>query len=183
MQSHALALNHETGFMESNGYAEAMAFDTERKLQFLKAYKANGLRFRTTCKSLGLSHHTVLKHYNLDEAFRQGYDEVEREYAEELEARQMAYALEPKHFMDRCMQLRRLYPDRYAPEKSSGSTQITINVTPDALSPVLKRQEILEAEMVKPLTLDATLVHSAALPPSMVRSSIELRTGEEEGRE
>lgn len=166
---HALAVNPATGFMESHG-TSAFTFDTERKAQFLKVYRANGLRFRQTCKDIGLSHGTVHKHYQIDQAFREAMDECEREYAEHLEAVQRDIALTPRGFMDRCMQLRHLYPERYDRQNTSGGgSHITINITGDTLLGVMDRQKSLENQ---PITVapEHTLEHSAPLPPSGVES-------------
>lgn len=172
---HALAVNPATGFMDSQDYA--FTFDGERKRQFLERYRANGLMFRKTCKELGISMHTVNKHYQLDPKFKEEYDECQREYAESLESFQRDMALTPKGFMDRCMQLRHLFPDRYAPEKqSSGPSHVVINITADALGQITERQRTLDAQIVGP---EHSLEHTPTAPPSTSDSISELQTGEE----
>ena len=146
-------IDPETGFLESNGYA-VMSFDAERKIQFLRLYQANGLRFRKTCKDLGLSHNTVLHHYKIDDEFKKALDELQADYAEDLESSSMQFAMLPKHFMDRCMQLRRLYPEKYDSAKSSGSPQIIINLDGKFLDLMQKREQIIEAKIVESVRSD-----------------------------
>lgn len=126
----------------------AHAFDPERKAQFLALYKAKGLRCKATCNDLGLSFHTFQHHYRVDPEFRQNIDTIQAEYAEELQAKSMQYAMEPKHFMDRCMQLRRLLPDQYAPEKSFGPMKIDVIIDGAVLESSKKREQILEAQVM-----------------------------------
>lgn len=126
----------------------ALAFDDERKQQFLDLYKANGLKCKAACASLGLSFHTIQHHYKVDPAFKAAFDEVQAVYAEELQAKSMQYAMEQKNFMDRCMQLRRLLPAEYAPEKSSGPTQIVISIDRELVESLKKREQVVEAQLI-----------------------------------
>lgn len=138
-----------SGFLQTTGnYAEA--FTPERKQQFLDVYIASGLRFLTTCKKLGLSDHTINHHIDIDPEFKRRFNEAQAEYAEELEAKQRNYALEPKQFMDRAMQLRALLPGKYAREQNYGSNQaITINLNGNLLIDAKRRAETLDAEIIK----------------------------------
>lgn len=138
-----------SGFVETTG-KYATAFTAERKQQFIDVYVASGLRFKHTCKKLGISDHTVHHHISIDPEFKNKIDEAQAEYAEELEARQRNFALEPKQFMDRAMQLRCLLPGKYAREQNYGSSSpITINVSGDFLIDAKKRSEMIDAEIVR----------------------------------
>lgn len=157
----------------------ASAFDEARKEQFLGLFRANGLQIKNTCKAMGLSFHTFQHHYRVDPAFKAAFDDVQETYVEELQAKSMQFAMEPKHFMDRCMQLRRLRPFEYAPEKfsgSSGNAQIVINVTGDLLMDARKKAEILDGKIVKEARLlrdesAKVLGHIDASPSDIMSSS------------
>jgi len=139
-----------SGMIQTTGNY-ATAFTPERKQQFIDVYVASGLRFKHTCKKMGISDHTVHHHISIDPEFKKRIDEAQAEYAEELEARQRNFALEPKHFMDRAMQLRCLLPGKYArDENRNGQNQpITINVNGDLLIDAKKRSEVLDAQIVQ----------------------------------
>lgn len=147
-----------TGFIETTGNY-ATAFTPERKQQFLSVYVASGLRFKHTCKQLGLSDHTINHHITIDPEFKKAVEECHAEYAEELEARQRNFALEPKHFMDRAMQLRCLLPGKYARDENRSTNQnnITININAEALAREKERANAIEAEIIKEIagTLDS----------------------------
>lgn len=127
----------------------ALAFDDERKRQFLDLYRANGLKCKAACKSLGLSFHTIQHHYRIDPAFKSAFDDLQAEYAEELQAKSMQYAMEQKNFMDRCMQLRRLLPNEYAPEKLNGPTHIVINIDGKLLERSKQHEQVIDAKIVE----------------------------------
>lgn len=140
------AVDPATGFLESNAYAAA--FDAERKTQFLNLFKSNGLGLYRTCKQLGLSHHTINKHYRIDPEFKKAYDDAEKEYTDELEATSRFNALNPKSVIERIFQLKALRPERYADQKSAAPTQITINVDAALIENARKRAEVLDAEII-----------------------------------
>jgi hypothetical protein len=137
----------DTGFLESNAYIQA--FDAERKQIFLQRMKQNSLALYRTCKELGLSHHTVNKHYREDSAFKAAYDELQREYADELEGVSRQNAMNPKSVIERIFQLKALLPSKYADQKSVGQPQITINIDEKVLAEARARQKVIDAEIVE----------------------------------
>lgn len=185
---HAIASvpNHtvdpKTGFLESKGYATA--FDAERKTRFLERYRSNGLGFYRTCAELGLSHDTVNKAVRIDQAFREAFDRAEKEYTDELEAVSRINALNPKAVLERIFQLRSLRPEKYADQRSTGNAQVTINFGKELIQKIFNRQDVIEADIVRPVPLpDATMVHTMGVPPTVAGSST-LNSGDAgEGRE
>lgn len=149
----ALAVDPSSGFLESTGNF-ANAFDSERKAQFLEVYKANGLRFKKTCKLLGISEHTINHHHAVDHVFRSAFDEVQREYAEDLQCTSMEIALTPKGFMDRIAQLRRLFPGKYAPAENTGQTKIELHIDGDVMISK-KNLETMETTIVGEIESDS----------------------------
>lgn len=139
-------IDPDTGFLESNGYA--CAFDAERKTQFLKVFKENGLGLYRTCRALGIGHHTINKHYKNDQVFREAYDQVLQEYADELESVSRLNALNPKSVIERIFQLKSLFPSKYADQRTQSPTQITINVDGKMIEMMKKRDEIIEADVI-----------------------------------
>lgn len=139
-------IDPSTGFLESKAYASA--FDANMKVIFFERLRANGLKLYSTAKELGISVHTINKHYQQDEQFKKVYDQLEREYADELEGVSRINALNPKSVIERIFQLKALLPQKYADQKSSGGTNITINVDSQLLSKVADRQSIIEAEEI-----------------------------------
>jgi len=135
-----------TGFLESKAFPAA--FDANMKVIFFERLKANGLRLYATAKELGISHHTINKHYQQDEQFRKIYDQLEREYADELEGVSRLNALNPKSVIERIFQLKALLPQKYADQRNQSSTNITIQVDSQLLSKVADRQNIIEAEEI-----------------------------------
>ena len=171
------SIDPNTGMTESTGnYAQA--FTPERKAQFLKAYADSGLRFTSTCKVLGISYDTSNHHIEIDPEFKANFKQAQSDYAEELEARQRAFALEPKHFMDRAMQLRALLPGRYARDERREDTAVTINISNDALIEAKRRSEsmdhAIEAEIVQ--QQDAQKTHLNAVKSASMRPDVDNNT-------
>lgn len=137
-----------TGFLQTKG-PYAVAFTAERKKQFLDVYRANGLMMRKTCNQLGLSGHTINHHLSIDPEFKKALVDAQAEYAEELEAKQRSYALDPKHFMDRAMQLRYLLPERYAQDQKQQTSSVVINIQGDLVIDAKKRADLIDAEIVR----------------------------------
>ena len=154
-------INPATGFLENPGYA--FDFDSERKQAFIDEYRRSGLRFRQTCKNLGISPHTIHKHTRIDQAFKNALDEALADYAEHLESSQMEFALDKKNFMDRAMQLRRLYPEKYALEKTL-KTDFTITLNTGNAASLVDQTKTIDAELV---TNDSNALSNAlANPPT-----------------
>ena len=135
-----------TGYIESLGYAHA--FDAVKKDEFLEVYRRNGLALYRTCRELSLSPSSIHKHYKIDPVFKEKFDQVEREYTDELEGVSRRNALEPRMVIERIFQLKALRPEKYADVKSLGPTQIVINVDGNTLTQIKKREEIVDAEVV-----------------------------------
>lgn len=172
----------KTGFLECNGYASA--FDGERKLAFLQRYKSNGLAFYRTCNDLGLHYSTVNRACKIDQVFKDAFDQAEREYIDELEATSRTNALNPKAVLERIFQLRSLRPEKYADQRSTGNAQVTINFGKELIQKIFNRQDVIEADIVRPVPLpDATMVHTMGVPPTGAVGST-LNSGDAgEGRE
>ena len=97
---------------------------------------------------MGLSHDTINRHYRLDPVFKEAMDDLRRRYLDELERVSRTNALEPKMVIERIFQLKSLLPEKYADQKGSGSTQITVNIDGKLLETMKKRDEIIEAQVI-----------------------------------
>lgn len=139
-------IDPQTGFLESNAYLSA--FDADRKLKFLEIFRRNGMGLYRTCAAIGLSVHTVNKHYQIDPVFKAAYDEAKVEYTDELEAVSRENALNPRSVIERIFQLKALKPERYADQKNLGSAQITINIDGKLIEEARKRSEVLDVEPI-----------------------------------
>lgn len=140
-------IDPETGFIESNGYISA--FDAPRKKQFLEVFKQSGLGLYRTCNKLGLSYHTVNKHYQADPVFKEAYDQALQEYTDELEATSRENALNPRSVIERIFQLKCLKPEKYADQRQSGgSVTVNISVAPETLKIIAERSKVIDVEPV-----------------------------------
>lgn len=141
-----------TGFLESKAYISA--FDADRKTAFIRLFVGNGLSLYETCEQMGLSFHTVNKHYQIDATFKAKVDEAKAEYADKLDGVSKRNAMNPKSVIERIFQLKSLFPDKYADYKSIGSTTINVNV--GALSDeVGKRSETIDVVDITPVLRDS----------------------------
>lgn len=145
-----MVLDPVTGYMETSG-DYARAFDGERKENFLKVYRANGLAFYKTCKDLSISSHTITHHVKNDPKFADEIKQAEREYAEELEAKSRGVALnKDSATLERIFHLRALFPDKYARDlKASGGEKIEINVIGDVMINQKKSFDAVETNIVR----------------------------------
>jgi len=139
-------IDPDTGFVESNAYISS--FDAEKKKQFLSLFKSNGLGLYRTCRQLGMSVSTIHKHYQIDPEFKRQFDDVRQEYVDELEAMSRTNALNPKSVIERIFQLKALLPSKYGDQKSSAPTQINVNLSPDLVEIIKKREQVLEADVI-----------------------------------
>lgn len=139
-------IDTETGLLESKAYP--MSFDADRKKQFLEVFKSSGLGLYRTCAKLGLSHHTVNKHYQIDPVFKQLYDEAMQEYTDELEATSRENALNPRSVIERIFQLKALRPEKYADRRDSSNINVSINIDQSMLEQIKRRQEVIDIEPV-----------------------------------
>lgn len=142
-------VNPETGFLENPAYPSD--FDSERKLQFLKAYKENHLGFYKTCRQLGLSHSTVNRHYHVDPVFKREFDHAQQIYTDDLEVVSRENAMNPKSVIERIFQLKSLKPEKYADQRREMPLTISINVDSALLSKVVERSKVLDAEEIREL--------------------------------
>lgn len=143
-----LVKDPETGFLESP-VNYITAFDAERKTQFLEILKTNGLRIKAAAKTLGVAFQTIQKHFSEDPSFREAVKAVEQEVADDIQAKSINVALTDKGFMDRAMQLRRLRPNEYLPEKQGQIGNVTITIQGDLVIDSKKRAEMIDAEIVQ----------------------------------
>lgn len=139
-------IDPETGFLESNAYASA--FDAARKQQFLEVFQSNGLGLYRTCSKLGISHHTINKHYHNDPVFKKAYDEALERYSDELEATSRENALNPRSVIERIFQLKALRPDKYADQRQVGNVVVNISVDENLLKSIKARSEVIDIEPV-----------------------------------
>lgn len=153
-------VNPETGFLEN--LSIATAFNSDRKVQFLRLYKANSLAVYETCDMMGLSHHTLNTHYKADPVFKQAVDDLRERYTDELEAVSRRNALEPKMVIERIFQLKSLKPQTYADQKLISGPNIVFNIDARLLSKELDRVKAIDAQVVYE-TAEVNLKNSAPL--------------------
>jgi len=149
--AHNHIINPETGFLENPAYSND--FDSEKKKTFLDVFLNNGMGLYRTCRKLGMSCSTVHKHYQLDPVFREKFDEVRREYGDELEATSRVNALNPRSVIERIFQLKAIFPEKYGDSRTSNALNITINIDDKTLEMAKKRDQILDVEEI-PQQLD-----------------------------
>ena len=140
-------IDPETGFVHSPAYARD--FSPQRKLDFLKVYAEQGMRFNRSCELLGLSMHTVNHALRIDPRFKEEFLLVEKRYTENLEKVSMDTAMTPRGVIDRMCQLKRLAPEKYAFEKNFEKQSVTINIDGNLILESKKKMEVLEAKIVK----------------------------------
>jgi len=151
----------KTGFLESSGFA--YDFDGERKTMFIRRLVANGLSIYDTCDELGLSHHTVFKHYRNDQAFKLAVDEARRDYADRLDGVSKRNAMNPRSVIERIFQLKSLFPEKYADQKSSGNVQVNLTLDGNALALIKKREEVIDAEIIDNQSAESAKCSTGAL--------------------
>lgn len=139
-------INPETGFIENPAYI--YAFDSNRKQQFIKCLVENGLGIYEACEALGLSHHTLFKHYHNDPKFKEALDEARNEYGARLDSLSKRNAMNPRSVIERIFQLKSIFPEKYADQRQSNQLNITINVDENLIENARKREQILEAQQV-----------------------------------
>lgn len=136
-----------TGFIENPAYPSA--FDAARKTNFIKLMVENGLGLYETCEALGLSHHTLFKHYHNDPAFKEALDEARNEYGARLDAISKRNAMNPKSVIERIFQLKSIFPERYADQRNRDSAiNVSISLDANLLNSIKKRQETIDIEAI-----------------------------------
>lgn len=140
------SINPITNFVEANGYP--CPFDSEKKISFLKLWKSNSLGLYKTCRQLGMSVSTVHHHYKTDMEFKHQYDEVEKDYFDELEAVSRENALVPKMVIERIFQLKNRFPERYGDgQNRQHNDQVVIQVQGDLVINSKKRIESMTQQV------------------------------------
>lgn len=135
-----------TGFLESNGFIDA--FNAEKKLNFLKTYKAYGLSLYKACEALHIKDETITKHLRKDEAFHKAFRDAERDYADELEGVSRINALNPKSVIERIFQLKSLFPSKYGDNKQASTMNVTLSIDGKTLDLMAKRSQVIDAEVI-----------------------------------
>lgn len=144
--AHNHVINPQTGFLENPAYAHD--FDSEKKQLFLRTYLDAGMGLYRTCRKLGMSCSTVHKHYQIDPVFKEQFDEIKREYGDELEATSRQNALNPKSVIERIFQLKALFPEKYGDRRESSAQTINITIDSELLKQVYNRSNTIEAEII-----------------------------------
>ena len=143
-------INPETGFLESNAIPDT--FDSTRKLAFLQSLRSNDFKFEITCKEFGVSPHTVYKHRRIDPEFNKAVLAAIEDYADNLEWFSRSQAMQPRATLERIFQLRALKPQVYARENMrDAGTTVTLNITGFSTEKLKARQQVIDAETLKPL--------------------------------
>lgn len=137
-------INPQSGYLENPAYA--YDFDTERKKTFLKRFLENGLRLYRTSDELGISYHTINKHYDIDAKFRADYDEVVARYTDELEGVSRTNALNPKSVIERIFQLKSLLPEKYAEQRNDTKNVVNLHIDFSMLDAARNRAKIVDTE-------------------------------------
>lgn len=145
--AHNHIINPATGYLENPAYS--YDFDTEKKKAFLGVFYNNGLRLYRTADELGISHHTINKHYDIDAKFREDYDEVVARYTDELEGVSRTNALNPRSVIERIFQLKCLKPEKYAEQRNSGQTVVNLTLDLALINEAKKRAQTIDAEVVE----------------------------------
>lgn len=135
-------IDAKTGYIVNPAYAHN--FDGQKKVQFLKLYRDNGLRLYDTCRKLGLSVDTIHKHNRIDSKFHKDMKEQERAYFDDLEGISRENALNPKMVIERIFQLKSHFPGKYGDQKRENSGNITINVDGKALAKAMDHKNNIE---------------------------------------
>lgn len=144
--AHHNTIDPETGFTENNSYV--YAFDAPRKKQFIKCLVENGLGIYEACDAMGLSHHTLNKHYQNDPAFKHALDEAKLEYGSRLDAISKKNAMNPRSVIERIFQLKSLFPERYADKRGDANVVVNISVDSEMLKNMRMRTEAIDTEAI-----------------------------------
>lgn len=144
--AHNGTIDPETGFLENNGYG--YPFDAERKKQFIEVFIEKGLGLYRTCQKLGISHHTIFNHLRKDPVFKTAFEEAKLRYGEELESISKENARNPKSVIERIFQLKSIFPERYADQRSNSPMNVSISIDGKAIENILKREKVIDAELV-----------------------------------
>lgn len=139
-------VNPETGYIESKSYP--FAFDSPRKQQFISCLVQNGLGIYEACEAMGISHHTLFKHYHNDPEFKADLDAARNEYGARLDSISKRNAMNPKSVIERIFQLKSIFPERYADQRREQSLNISITIDPQLLSKVKDRDKVIEAQAI-----------------------------------
>lgn len=143
-----MPIDEATGYIDSPNMLNG--FGIEAKKEFIRRLaESNGdASITSLAESMGFSHHTVLRHMNLDKAFASEIAQAKTWFAHKVEGVLMSQALDPKKTLDRLAYLRAYMPERYARMEllaPASNIQITVNGSVST-----KLNEVVDAELVKP---------------------------------
>lgn len=179
-------VNPVTGFLESPGYS--YAFDSDKKLDFLRLYKANGLSLYKSAALMGVKVETINKAIKIDPVFKKAVDDAEAEYIDALESKSRDIALtNDKATLERIFQLKALRPSKYGGNVKEGTTNaITFNITGDLVMDLKRRgttvdTTISDGDSASSDDAPAQFHYQSANPPTVAHSSREERTDGEGG--
>ncbi len=141
-----MPVDEVTGFIESPNMLNG--FTIEHKKEFIRRLAdSNGdASITSLAESMGFSHHTVLRHMNLDKAFAAEIAQAKTWFAHRVEGVLMSCALDPKKTLDRLAYLRAYMPERYARMEllaPASNIQITVNGSVST-----KLNQVVDAELV-----------------------------------
>lgn len=153
----------ETGFMESKSYV--YAFDAQKKTQFIRCLVDNGLGIYEACEAMGISHHTLNKHYHNDPVFKEALDEAKLEYGSRLDALSKKNAMNPRSVIERIFQLKSIFPERYADKRDSGAVTVNIAIDEKVLESIKLRQQSIDV-----VPIPDTQIESASYPDNPVKT-------------
>lgn len=140
-------IDPETGYIENKAYP--FAFDAEKKQKFISCLVNNGLGIYETCEALGLSHHTLFKHYHNDPEFKKDLDAARFEYGARLDALSKRNAMNPKSVIERIFQLKSIFPEKYAEQRNSHQNlNVSINLDGNLIASIKNRDKIIESELI-----------------------------------
>lgn len=142
-----MPVDEETGFIDSPNLLNG--FTIAHKKEFIRRLaESNGdASITSLAESMGFSHHTVLRHMNMDKAFASEIAQAKTWFAHRVEGVLMSCALDPKKTLDRLAYLRAYMPERYARMElmaPASNIQITVNGSVST-----KLNQVVDAELVE----------------------------------
>lgn len=136
----------ETGFIITPRHD---GLNVLKKKRFLELFLKNQ-NVTASAKAVGTDRRLVMYHLEYDKAFKAAFDACVEAVCDNLEQVMVANAHHPKGFLDRIAFLRAKRAEVWDRKYDSEKINLEINVNPQAISNANKRQETLEAEIVKP---------------------------------
>ena len=127
---------------------------------------------------MGLSYHTVNQACKIDTVFKSDFDQLEKEYTDELEAKSLDIALtNDKATLERIFQLRALRPEKYARENMrEAGLQVTLNIAGFPQEKLKQRNAVIDVTTEKELDAppdDLQITMHNSISPTVINSSCE----------